>query len=106
VRRWLSDSGLFSAVLAPGSRLNADMTLEGELTQFTADLNTGTARAALSLVLLDQRPNPYKVLLQKTESATANLAGTDPVSIVAAQKAALVEVLQQMEVDVAAQVRG
>ena len=56
--QWLADSGLFSAVVAPGSRLNADFVLEGELDVFIADLNAGVARVALALVLLDQRPGP------------------------------------------------
>lgn len=102
VRRWLADAGLFSAVLAPGSRLNADLVLEGELDAFVADLNAGTARMALALVLLDQRKNETKVLLQKTETAEVKLAGTDPPAIVDAMKAALVEVLRQTETDVAA----
>ncbi len=105
LRQWLAASGLFSAVLAPGSRLNTQLVLEGELQQFTADLNAGVARVALALVLLDERPSPVKVLLQKTERAEAKLAGTDPASIAAALKAALVDVLQRTETDLAAVVR-
>lgn len=105
VRRWLADAGLFSAVLAPGSRLNADLVLEGELTEFMADLNKGVARVALAVVLLDQRPNFVKVLLQKTESAEVKLAGTDPPSVVQAMKAALGDVLRQIEADIAAVAR-
>jgi cholesterol transport system auxiliary component len=99
------DAGLFSAVVAPGSRLNADFVLEGELDALVADLNTGVARAALALVLLDQRPNPTKVLLQKTETAEVKLAGTDPPAIAAGLKAALADALRQAETDVAAATR-
>ncbi|HEX3399196.1 MAG TPA: ABC-type transport auxiliary lipoprotein family protein [Acetobacteraceae bacterium] len=105
LRQWLVDAGLFSAVVAPGSRLNADFVLEGELDALVADLNTGVARAALALVLLDQRPNPTKVLLQKTESAEVKLAGTDPPAIAAGLKAALADALRQAETDVAAATR-
>jgi cholesterol transport system auxiliary component len=105
LRQWLADAGLFRAVLAPGSRLNADLVLEGELDVFSADLATGVARAALALVLLDQRPNPTKVLLQKTESAEVKLTGTDPPAMVEALKAALVAVLGQSERDIAAAIR-
>lgn len=105
VRQWLADTGLFSAVLAPGSRLNADLVLEGELDVLVADLNAGVARAAVALVLLDQRKGQTKVLLQKTERAEVKLAGTDPPAIVDALKAALVEVLRQTETDVAAAIR-
>ena len=105
LRRWLADAGLFSGVVAQGSRLNPDFILEGELNSFMADLNTGTARVALALVLMDQRPNPIKVLLQKTERAETKLDGSDPPAIAAAMKAALSEVLRLSEADVAQAVR-
>jgi len=105
VRRWLADAGLFSAVLAPGSRMNADFVLEGELDALIADLGNNRARVALALVLLDQRPSPTKVLLQKTERAEVALAGSDPPEIVQAVKAALAEVLRETEVDIAAATR-
>jgi cholesterol transport system auxiliary component len=105
LRQWLADAGLFRAVVAPGSMLTPDYVIEGELNTFMADLNTGVARAALALVLLDQRPNPTKVLLQKTESAEVKLAGTEPPAIADGLKAALVEVLRRSEADVAAAVR-
>ncbi len=91
--------------MATVSRLNADFVMEGELNGFVADLNAGVARAALALVLLDQRAGATKVLLQKTESAEVKLAGSDPPAIAAGLKAALVEVLQNAESDVAAAVR-
>lgn len=105
IRGWLANSGVFSAVVAPGSRLNAGFVLEGELQVFMADLNTGTARVAVALVLLDQRPGTAKVLLQKTETAEAKLASTDAPAIVAAIKTALKEVLQQIEADVVGALR-
>jgi cholesterol transport system auxiliary component len=105
LRRWLGDAGLFSAVPAPGSRLNADLVLEGQLTAFAADLRAGVARASLALVLLDQRPSPIRVLLQRTESAEVRLEGNDPPAMVDALNAALVEVLRQTERDIAAAVR-
>lgn len=52
LRRWLVASGLFAAVLAPGTRGVPDFTLEVELTALHADLGRGEARAALSAVLL------------------------------------------------------
>jgi cholesterol transport system auxiliary component len=105
LRRWLADAGLFSAVVAPGSRLNADFVLEGELNTFIADLNSIVARVALALVLADQRPNPTKVLLQKTESAEVGLTGTEPLAIADGMKAALLKVLRSSEADVAAATR-
>jgi cholesterol transport system auxiliary component len=105
LRQWLGDAGVFSAVVAPGSRINADLVLEGELTAFSADLKAGVARASLALVLLDQRPSPIRVLLQRTEDAEVKLTGTDPPGLMDAMKAALVEVLRQSERDIVAAAR-
>lgn len=104
LRRWLAEAGLFSAVVGPGSRINADLVLEGELTALVGDPQAGVARAALALVLLDQKPNPIKVKLQRTETATAPLASADPVAVVVALQAAVVAVLRQAEAAVAAAV--
>jgi cholesterol transport system auxiliary component len=105
LRQWLGDAGLFRAVLAPGSRLDADLVLEGELDTFLADLNAGVARASLALVLLDQRPGTVKVLLQKTETAEVTLTDTAPPGLVASLKAALVAVFGKAERDIAAETR-
>jgi cholesterol transport system auxiliary component len=104
-RWWLADSGLFSAVVATGSRLTADYVLEGELLTFVADRNAGVARVALALVLIDQRPNPIKVLLQKTETAEVKLANNDPPAMAEAMRAAIAEVLRRSEADIAAAIR-
>ena len=105
LRQWLTAAGLFSAVVSTGSLLTPDFVLDGELNTFIADINTGVARVALALVLLDQRPGRSKVALQKTESAEVKLAGTEPPAIANGLKAALADVLRQSEADVAAVTR-
>ena len=105
LRRWLADAGLFVAVIAPGSQLSADFILEGELTVFVAEPSAGRARAALALVLLDQRNSPTKVLLQRTEAAEVRLADQGPQAIAEAMRAAIVEVLHRTEVAIGAAVR-
>jgi ABC-type uncharacterized transport system auxiliary subunit len=105
LRQWLSDSGLFAAVVAPGSRLNADYVLEGELDTFIADPNAGVVHVALALVLLDQRQGAARVLLQRTESADVKLSASDPPAIAEAMRAAIAEVLRRTEADVARAVR-
>jgi cholesterol transport system auxiliary component len=105
LRQWLADSGLFAAVVAPGSRLNADFVLEGELDSFIAAPSGGVAEVALALVLLDQRRGSTKVLLQRTESAEVKLSNTDPSGIAEAMRAGSAEVLRQTETDIARVVR-
>lgn len=102
LRQWLTGAGLFSAVVAPGSRLDANYVLEGELQTFIADPNAGVARISVAFVLLDQHPSPIKAVLQRTESAEARLGGTDPPAIAAAMKTVIIEVLRRIESDVAA----
>ena len=97
LRQWLADSGKFRAVVAPGSRLNADLVLEGTLTAFLANPSAGTARVTLSVVLLDQRPNPVKILMQRNFTAEERLASADPPAIVQALRAGLADVLRQVE---------
>jgi ABC-type uncharacterized transport system auxiliary subunit len=102
LRQWLADAGLFAAVVAPGSRLPADLVLEGELTAFVGDPRAGVARAGLALVLMDERPKPVRVLLQTTESAEVPLSGTQPPVVAQALVASLADVLRRTEADVAA----
>ena len=97
LRQWLADSGLFAAVTSPGSRLPADLVLEGDLTAFWADIPALRARAALAVVLIDQRPSPVKVLLQRTFAAEAPLRSRDAPAIAGALRMALADVFQQVE---------
>ena len=101
LRQWLSDAGLFAAVVGPGSRLTADLVLEGELSTFVGDPGAGVARAGLALVLLGQGQKSGRVLLQKTERGDAPLAGVQPAVVVRALVGALAEVLRQVDTDVA-----
>jgi ABC-type uncharacterized transport system auxiliary subunit len=73
LRRWLSASGLFSGVVAPGSRARADFILECELTGLVADLGRREARAGLSAVLLRDRDGETQVLTQLAVTGTAPL---------------------------------
>jgi cholesterol transport system auxiliary component len=102
LRRWLADSGLFAAVVGPGSRMTADLVLEGELLALYADLASMTARAALALVLIDERPGPARIGpgrigLEQTAAASVKLEGTDPPALARAQLAAVAAVLRQTE---------
>lgn len=54
MRNWLTASGLFAALTAPGSRLTTPLILETELTALEARLAEGRARAVLAALLLSQ----------------------------------------------------
>ncbi|WP_158746831.1 ABC-type transport auxiliary lipoprotein family protein [Acidisphaera sp. L21] len=106
LRRWLAGSGLFSAVLAPGSRARADLALEGELQSLLATPAQGSSRAALGLVLLDLRPSPVRVLLQADETAEAALTGTTPADIASSSRAAVARLIAGVEARLAGSLPG
>jgi len=101
LRQWLADSGLFAAVIGPGSRLTADLVLEGTLTAFVANPTMRRARAVLGLALIDQRANQTRALMQHTFTAEQPLAATTTAGMVEALRAALASLLQQVEQAVA-----
>ncbi len=104
LRRWLAASGLFSAVLAPGSRLRADVALEGELLALLARPADRVSRVSLGLVLLDLRPSPVRVLTQAELTATAPMGGPDAPAVARAGQAALASLMTLVEARVAAAV--
>ncbi len=95
---WAQASGAFSAVVNTGSRLTPAFIVEGELTEFVADLGSGQARAVLSLVVianadsLAAKPHP---LAQQTITGTAPLHSGDSAAEVAALQGALANSLGQ-----------
>ncbi|MFB9970784.1 ABC-type transport auxiliary lipoprotein family protein [Pseudoroseomonas cervicalis] len=104
MRRWLSASGLFSAVVAPGSRAAADLTLETELTALLADLGRGEARAGLSAVLL-REGSETRVLTQLAVTGTAPLPAARPLrpeALAAAMNEAFAAALGALERGIAA----
>jgi ABC-type uncharacterized transport system auxiliary subunit len=101
LRRWLAASGLFSAVLAPGSRLPADLALEGELLSLLATPAQGSSRAALGFVLLDLRPAPVRALLQADVSAEAPLEGVDPPELARSGRKAVARLMEAAEARIA-----
>ena len=105
LRRWLAVSGLFAAILAPGSRATADYALEGELLSLLAIPAQNREQASLNVVLLDLRPMPVRVLLQADEMADAPLATASPQAIAVAGRAALTQLLTKVEAAIARAVR-
>ena len=97
LRIWLGQSGHFSAVVSPGSRVTADISLEGELTALWANMVTGTARAAIAVTALDVRTPASRILLTRTMDGTAVLADPKPAAAVQAQLTALADTFAQIE---------
>lgn len=96
LRDWLVASGRYAAVLAPGSRMTADYVLETTLTALVADLARGVARAAMTVVVLEDRGGGARVVAQHVLAAEAPLAGGE--APVMAQ--AMVKALQGLLADV------
>lgn len=108
LRRWLLESGRFSAVTAPGSRLRSGLILEGELTRLQAEPLNGIARASLSALLLADGTGESRVLGQFLVDGTAPLPGGRradgrivPAEAAAAMSAALGDALGRLERDLA-----
>ncbi|MBV9811398.1 MAG: membrane integrity-associated transporter subunit PqiC [Acetobacteraceae bacterium] len=101
LRRWLGASGLFAAVIAPGSRLAADLTLEGELDALWTEPDKGIAHASLAIAVLNSYTGSATVRLARTFSAAVPLAGATPPDEVAAMRAALADVFRQIELALA-----
>jgi ABC-type uncharacterized transport system auxiliary subunit len=97
LRRWLAESGLFSGVLAPGSRLVADLVLEGELDALWTEPARHDAYAAVGVSVLEQNPAATKVRLQRTVSARTPLAEGGAPQAVAAMRAAVAQMCAEIE---------
>ncbi|HWX46793.1 MAG TPA: hypothetical protein VNZ61_01900 [Roseomonas sp.] len=100
LRRWLTDTGLFSAVIVPGSRAQADLVLETELTALYADLGRGEARVGLSGVLMRETGSDSRILAQLSLTGTAPLPPERPLppeAAAAAMNAAFADALGQLE---------
>ena len=97
LRRWLAASGLFAAVLAPGSRARADWALEGELLTLLALPQQAVSRVGLGLVLLDLQPTAARVLLQTDQTAEAPLASAAPPDVASSGRAAVARLMQGTE---------
>jgi len=73
LRQWLGGGGLYAAVVAPGSRAEAGLVLEAQLTALEAAPAAGQARAALAGVLLREERLASRVVLPFEVAGTAPL---------------------------------
>ncbi|HEY8611535.1 MAG TPA: hypothetical protein VIL69_09630 [Roseomonas sp.] len=101
LRRWITDSGLFAAVLAPGTRGNPDLLLESELVALHVDLGRGVAVASMTAVLMRETSQfGTRVVAQFAETATVPVPPERPLgpdAQAAGMVAALAAVLGRLE---------
>ena len=98
LRSWLQASGLFSAVVAPGSRAEHTLVLEAQLTALEYAPAANEARAGLAGVLLLERGLSSRVLLTFDVRGRAPLvAGADAPAAAAAMQAALGDAFGELE---------
>jgi ABC-type uncharacterized transport system auxiliary subunit len=98
LRSWLTQSGLFGAVVAPGSRAEAALVLEGQLTALESAPSAGEARAALAGVVLREERLGSRVLAPFEVTGTAPLArDADIPAEAAAMERALGAAFAQLE---------
>lgn len=97
-RQWLAESGLFRSVLASDSRIKADLTLEGEISELYADVRdpkNPTAVLALRAWLLDSSGKAVRPEWRFQRRIALNKA--DAASVVAAYDLALNMALRDLE---------
>jgi cholesterol transport system auxiliary component len=97
LRQWLAGSGMFAAVVGPGAVSAPDYTLEGTLLTFIGEPRTLTARAALTITLLNVGHASRAVLLQRTLQAVAPLPQDTPAGVAAGLRSALAQLLAETE---------
>ncbi|MFC0384612.1 ABC-type transport auxiliary lipoprotein family protein [Muricoccus vinaceus] len=105
LRRWLMDAGTFAAVLAPGTRGNADLLMESELLALHVDLGRGVAVASMSAVLMRETSQfGTRVVAQFSAQGAAPVPPERPLgpdAQAAGMVAALGQVLARLEADLA-----
>jgi cholesterol transport system auxiliary component len=92
---WLLQSGAFAAVVPPASRLNADLIVEGELTELVADLGHHEALAAMTLVVIENHDGTTRPRAQQRIIGRAPLSGTGYEQQAEAENAALASAMAQ-----------
>lgn len=95
---WAQASGVFSAVVTPGTRLTPGLIVEGEFSKLLVDLQAGRACAQMTLLII--KPSSTlagfaQPLAQIRLIAYAPVTGTGPRAQAVAQSAAMADLLAQ-----------
>ena len=98
LRNWLQASGLFAAVVTPGSRADHTLVLEAQLTRLETLPARGEARAGIAGVMLLERGASTRVLTTFDVEGRAPLpTGADAPAEAAAMEAALADAFAAVE---------
>jgi ABC-type uncharacterized transport system auxiliary subunit len=99
-QRWLSSSGLFSAVVGTGSSLPETHVLEGNLVALYADRRRSPAAVMeLQVMLLKVAADPSVVLFQRSYRESVALTADGPEAVIAGWNVALGKILASLEKD-------
>ncbi len=104
-RQWLSDSGLFTRVLAPGSIMEPTHVLEGHIIKAYVDASVSDGAAAeleISLYLLNKEKGKKEILFGKTYSVAEPMDSAKAEDYFKALEAAMTKILQQVEIELTA----
>jgi cholesterol transport system auxiliary component len=104
LRDYLAQTGLFAAVVAPGTRLLPTYALEGQINAFWADAASGRAVVRIAYVLIDLQNN-NGVTLQANADAASPMQGRGAEAQQQAQRAALADAFGQITRQLAAAIR-
>ena len=99
LRAWLTSAGLFAAVIATGSRLTADLVIEGELSALWTEPAAHVAHASLAVTVIAIVNDTPKVAWQRTYRETAALIGPAAQDAAQAMLAAVALILARVETD-------
>jgi len=99
LRQWLADSGLFAAVVDPGTRASPTLALEPVLTALFADAaeSPTVARVQMQTLILGLERSPPRVIAQAEHDRRAQIASLAPATIVAGFNVVLAAIFAEIE---------
>jgi len=104
LRRWLTESGLFTHIVAPGSLIVPGLTLEGMINALYGDYS-GTAPAAvveMQFFVVDESSAENDIVFSGSYKERISLDSADPQQLVQAMTIAVANIYTNLENDLAA----
>ncbi|MGE4192596.1 MAG: ABC-type transport auxiliary lipoprotein family protein [Pseudodesulfovibrio sp.] len=103
LRRWLTESGLFTHIVAPGSLVVPGLTLEGMVNALYGDYS-GTAPAAvveMQFFVVDESDAENAIVFAGSYKERVPLASADPQTLVQGMTQAVAHIFTNLENDLA-----